>query len=255
MINFPLEPSIGQEYSISGSVERSWRWNGEAWILKTLPLPDNLKVKTIIESHYTLARSDSNQTMINMQSSTNRRVYVPTDDVDIPVGSVIIIGSTGDGYIGLVPATGVTITSPESLVISKKYGKITLIKTGLNTWEVEGNLRTSPTYIVTPSHLTRVEGNTFKFYVRSDDVFSDRLYYTITPISSTLTNEDFLFPENVLENGGFVPLTNGNGIFRITINEDIDIEGVEDFNVQLRLFSKVGPIVASTNNLSITDAL
>lgn len=66
--------------------------------------------------------------------------FSPTNPGPMPTGGVILFGKHGAGNITLVADVGVTINTPETLVLSKMHGKISLIKVGPNTWDVEGNL-------------------------------------------------------------------------------------------------------------------
>lgn len=94
----------------------------------------------------------SNAANLDMISSHARNIVLMTSDsantytvrnnatVPLPVGTTIIIGQNGDGATTLVADGGVTINTPETLTIRKKFGKVTITKTATDVWDVDGNL-------------------------------------------------------------------------------------------------------------------
>lgn len=91
-----------------------------------------------ITANYTITPSDSYSTMLNVNSTSTVNITVD-NNYDIPIGASILIGQIGTGAVN-ISALGVTIRTPETLTISKRYGKVTIIKVGESLWEVEGNL-------------------------------------------------------------------------------------------------------------------
>lgn len=90
---------------------------------------------------YTLQLADAYNTLVRITSAIPAVVTIENDGViNMPVGSSVIISWNGAGSVSLAGAVGVTIISPDSLTIGKQYGKIVVIKTASNYWEVEGNL-------------------------------------------------------------------------------------------------------------------
>lgn len=89
---------------------------------------------------YTLQLSDAFK-MVAMNNGSANAVTVPTDaDVPFPVGTRIDLSQDGTGQTSVVADTGVTIRTPETLKIRKRYGKAALIKRDTDTWDLEGNL-------------------------------------------------------------------------------------------------------------------
>lgn len=89
---------------------------------------------------YTLQLSDAFK-MVAMNSGSANAVTVPTNaDVPFPVGTRIDLSQDGTGQTSVVADTGVTIRSPESMKLRKRWAKATLIKRDTNTWDLEGNL-------------------------------------------------------------------------------------------------------------------
>lgn len=99
-----------------------------------------LSVKTIT-ANYTLTEDDTNNTLIRVNSSSLVTVTVPSDSTaTFPVGTQIMISRNGLGGVTIAAAASVTIDSPDSFSINKQYGKVAVIKTSANHWEIEGNL-------------------------------------------------------------------------------------------------------------------
>ena len=103
---------------------------------KNVPLTE---VNTRTES-FRLKASDHG-TYIRIISGGDVVVSLPDDVIeDIPIGTTVIIGRNGDGNVIFAPDGGSEIQTPYSLQIALKFGKVTVMKTAANTWEIEGNL-------------------------------------------------------------------------------------------------------------------
>lgn len=93
---------------------------------------------------YTLQLSDAFK-MVAMNNGSANAVTVPTNaDVPFPVGTRIDLSQDGTGQTSVVADTGVTIRTPETLKIRKRYGKATIIKRDADAWDLEGNLEAAP---------------------------------------------------------------------------------------------------------------
>ena len=90
-------------------------------------------------SSYTLVLSDAWKLVIMDNASANTLEVPPNSSAAFPIGVRIDVGQTT-----IVVGSGVTIRTPETLKIRKKWGKITLFKRDTNVWDVEGNLEAAP---------------------------------------------------------------------------------------------------------------
>ena len=114
---------------------------GEGWRRIGSPESEGLIVVKSFSEDYTLEISDAKNTLITIDSPDAHSVFIPEDStVNLPVGSAVLIGRNGDGAVTIVAEAGVTIRTPDTYNIGKKYGKVTVIKVAANTWELEGNL-------------------------------------------------------------------------------------------------------------------
>jgi hypothetical protein len=113
-------------------------WNGSAWVNQP-----GLSLNEKTASH-TLVLSDAGD-YIRMTASSPVDLTVPTNaSVAFAVGTTIGIKQSGVGQITIVPASGVTITTPETLKLRKAFSGATLIKVAVNTWDLLGDLEALP---------------------------------------------------------------------------------------------------------------
>lgn len=111
------------------------------YTLGFLPAPGSLLTIKTIATDYTLDLTDSYNVLIRIIKATAATVTIPNDaTADLPIGSAVLIGWNGLGEVTIVGAGGVTVDTPDTNKIGRRFGKITAIKTGANHWEIEGNL-------------------------------------------------------------------------------------------------------------------
>lgn len=107
--------------------------------------PSQLPPVTIYEyvaSQTMLATHFGNVVLITSGSATT--YTIPTNAVlPCDVGTTVVLGQSGTGTVAVAGA-GVTFRTPETLSIRKQHGKITLMKTGTDQWDLEGNLTAAP---------------------------------------------------------------------------------------------------------------
>ncbi|KAA2285421.1 hypothetical protein [Arenimonas fontis] len=94
---------------------------------------------------YTLALSDAFR-LVTMDNAAANTLIVPKNSVvAFPVGTRIDLGQDGSGQTTIAPVDGdVTIRTPETLKLRKRWAKATLIKRAVDTWDLEGNLEAAP---------------------------------------------------------------------------------------------------------------
>lgn len=93
---------------------------------------------------YTLALSDAFKMVCMDNAAANTLTVPPNSSVAFPVGTRIDIGQDGAGQTTIAAASGVTIRTPETLKIRKRWGKATIIKRATDAWDIEGNLEAAP---------------------------------------------------------------------------------------------------------------
>jgi hypothetical protein len=76
---------------------------------------------------------------IRMNNASTATVTLVADSVEaIPVGTTYIVGQVNTGGVTFSTGSGAVIYSPASLAIVARWGKVTVIKTAVNTWEIDG---------------------------------------------------------------------------------------------------------------------
>lgn len=91
---------------------------------------------------YTLVLADGTDTYVQMNvASANNLTVPPNSSVAFRIGTQIPGRQIGAGQTTIVAGAGVTITTPETLLLRKQNSSFTLIKTGTNTWDLAGDLQ------------------------------------------------------------------------------------------------------------------
>jgi len=76
---------------------------------------------------------------IRMNNVSSATVALVSDSTEsIPVGTTYIVGQINTGSVGFAAGSGATVYTPNSTTISVQWGKVTVIKTAANTWEIDG---------------------------------------------------------------------------------------------------------------------
>lgn len=96
---------------------------------------------------YTIQASDvNNNTMIRIDSplDVNVNVTIPNNtDMPCPIGSKFLLSTADYGFVTVVGAAGVVIASPQFTTIDRRTGRVLVIKTAENFWEIDGQLSQS----------------------------------------------------------------------------------------------------------------
>jgi hypothetical protein len=90
---------------------------------------------------YTLVLTDVAKIVTLDNSSAITLTVPPESSVAWPTGTTIVLVALGTGTVTVTAGAGVTINSASSAVdIGARYGVVTLLKTGTDTWLLFGNL-------------------------------------------------------------------------------------------------------------------
>lgn len=102
-----------------------------------------ISVKNVVGA-YTIEMSDiNNNTMVrvDVDLAQTADVTIPhSTTMPCPIGSKFLLSTSDYGYITVVGAPGVTIGSPYTTTIDRRHGRVLIIKTEENVWEVDGQL-------------------------------------------------------------------------------------------------------------------
>jgi hypothetical protein len=105
---------------------------------------------------------------------------------------------------------------------------------------------TPPTYAVVADIVSVNEGGTVNFNVTTTNFGSGTLYWTVL---GTAGADDFTDQSA----SGNVSITNNTGTFTRQLLTDLKTEGTETFTVQLRTGSVSGPVVATSQEITVVD--
>ena len=103
--------------------------------------PGFISVSNITDAGYTVASSGVG-TYIRITSATGQTINIPTD-VAVNLGGTFTFRQGGAGKLTFSGGVGVTINSAETLISRKQGSTVTLIKTGVNIWDILGDLEAS----------------------------------------------------------------------------------------------------------------
>ncbi len=92
---------------------------------------------------YTVTTADVNKIVERNNAAANNTTIPNNTAQAIPVGSWVHIVQMGAGASTIVADSGVTIRSPESLVLEKQYAACSLYKRATNEWVMMGYLATA----------------------------------------------------------------------------------------------------------------
>jgi hypothetical protein len=101
-------------------------------------------INTQTGTTYTLVLGDAGQVIEMDNASANTLTVPPNSSVAFPTGTVLNVRQKGAGQTTIAAGAGVTINTPETLLIRKQYGLATLHKRGTDDWCIEGNLQVAP---------------------------------------------------------------------------------------------------------------
>lgn len=91
-------------------------------------------------SDYTLVAADS-YAYVRMNKATAISVTVPPNSsVAFPIGTEIPVRAVGAGQVQVVAGAGVTINSPETLLLRKQGSAASIIKVATDEWDLVGDL-------------------------------------------------------------------------------------------------------------------
>ena len=102
-----------------------------------------LNIRTITGTSDTLVLLDAGKYLRTTNGSAVA-VTVPAEaTVDYNVGTQIVLTQAGSGQITVVQDTGVTINTPETLLLRQQFSSATLTKVGADEWDLIGDLQSA----------------------------------------------------------------------------------------------------------------
>jgi hypothetical protein len=93
---------------------------------------------------YTLVLGDAGKTVEMNVASANNLTVPPNSSVAFPVGTVVEVCQVGAGQTTVVAGSGVTIRTPETLVLTGQWSTVSLRKRGTDEWVLAGDVEAAP---------------------------------------------------------------------------------------------------------------
>lgn len=147
-----------------------------------------------------------------------------------------------------------TLLDPTTIVSTEQYVNSLVQNLGdgiiVEATNITGSTIIFPsTYSITESDTTVMEGNSLTFTVTTTNVISGTTLYWTNAGSSTATD----FTSNI--NSGTVFINNDSGIISLVPRNESNVEGPETIVIQIRTDGLTGPIVTTSNTVTVFDAL
>lgn len=131
--------ATARNIALSGDVTGSASFDGSTNVtIATTMAPLTIVAET--NANRDLVAGDKNA-LIRMNNAGANTVTVPTNaTVPFGIGTQINVIQIGDGQTSFVAAAGVTINTPETLKLRKKFSSALLVKVGTDEWDLMGDL-------------------------------------------------------------------------------------------------------------------
>lgn len=112
----------------------------EAVIATKQPIGELVGLNTQTGTTYTLVLTDAGKIVEMNNASANTLTVPPNSSVAFPVNTVIHLHQYGAGQTTTAQGAGVTIRTPETLLLRTQYSTATLRKRGTDEWVLSGDL-------------------------------------------------------------------------------------------------------------------
>lgn len=93
---------------------------------------------------YTLTLGDAGGTVEMNVGSANNLTVPPNSSVAFPVGTVVEVCQIGSGQTTIVEGSGVTVQTPETLVLTGQWSTVSLRKRATDEWVLAGDVEAAP---------------------------------------------------------------------------------------------------------------
>lgn len=187
LMDYINNTSVGDDAPSDG---QTYGRRNKAWVVVSAGA---LQINNQSGSTYTLVEADAGN-YINGNNATGLTITVPTNaSVPFPVGTRVYLGQAGAGQITISGAGGVTISTPDGYIRTRKpQSEAWLTQLAANVWRLAGDL--GPLGSVDPSyalvgillHMDGANGGT-------TFIDSGPLGLTVTPTSVTTSTAQFKF--------------------------------------------------------------
>ena len=124
--------------SLAGQAGKAVAVNAAADALE-LVVPE-LRAPNVETASYTLILADARKAVEMDVASANTVTVPPNSSVAFPVGTVVEVVQVGAGQVEIVPEGGVTIRTPETLLLRAQWSTVSLRKRAADEWVLTGDV-------------------------------------------------------------------------------------------------------------------
>lgn len=114
------------------------------WVLQyrgmEITAGDAVDINTQTGTTYTLVLTDAGKLVTLSNASAITMTVPPNSSVAFPIGTQVILSQLGAGQVTVAAGAGVTIRTPETLLLADQYSTAALIKIGTDEWIISGRL-------------------------------------------------------------------------------------------------------------------
>ena len=89
---------------------------------------------------YTLALTDAGKSVEMNVATANNLTVPPNSAVAFPVGTIVEVCQVGAGQTTVVAGAGVTVRTPETLVVTGQWSTVSLRKRATDEWVLAGDV-------------------------------------------------------------------------------------------------------------------
>ena len=102
--------------------------------------PQTIIVQNTQTASYTLVLGDAGKSVEMDAATANDLTVPPNSTVAFPVGTVIEVCQIGAGQTTVVAGSGVTVQTPETLVLTGQWSTVSLRKRATDEWVLVGDV-------------------------------------------------------------------------------------------------------------------
>ncbi len=219
---------------------------------------DLFRINSIVNNLSVINEGDSLIITVNTKDAENETLYwtlqsvtgtINTSDFSSISGS-FVVQSNNYGYFTLTSLQDVTTEGTESFYVQIRRNSITgpiAINSGIITIN---DTSVAPNYSLSANTSSLTEGNTVRFTVNTSNIANNTtLYFNTTQVSGTINANDFI--DDSLS-GSFI-INDNVGSFDRTLKNDTTTEISESFQITVRTDNIDGPIVVTSNTITVID--
>ncbi len=127
------------EKDVGYAPDRYVKDGGDKIMTKPIGVDDLTNTQT--GTSYTFTILDAYRLTEGTNAGATNFTVPPDSTLNFDLGAIILVKWTGVGQITIVAGGGVTINTPETLLLRIQHSMVAIVKTATNTWTITGDLK------------------------------------------------------------------------------------------------------------------